>query len=112
MKSFTFVSLALAATPALAQAVDELVGFGEGTTGGGDATPVTVTSCDDLSDAVGADGAAVVQIDGQLSDCGVIDVASDKTILGVGSSRYLALPGFHGCYRVLVMLNRCFLSFF
>jgi pectate lyase len=97
MKSFAFVALSLAlyGAPALAQApVDALVGFGAGTTGGGDASPVTVSSCDDLEAAVDTEGAAVVHIDGQLSDCGVIDVQSDKTILGVGSGRYVILADY------------------
>jgi pectate lyase len=89
MKSFAFVALSLALfSPALAQAVDELVGFGAGTTGGGNATPITVTTCADLEAAVDVEGAAVVHIEGLISDCGVIDIQSDKTILGSGSGRY------------------------
>ncbi|KIY68468.1 polysaccharide lyase family 1 protein [Cylindrobasidium torrendii FP15055 ss-10] len=92
---FAFASLYLFVASVSAQAaVDALAGFGASTTGGGSASPVTVSSCSDLEDAVGADGAAVIQIGGILSDCGVIDIESDKTVIGVGSNAGLTGGGF------------------
>lgn len=66
-----------------AASVDELVGYGDGTTGGGDVEAVTVTSCSELEAAASAGG--VVNVDGNLSGCGVIKVASDTSIIGVGA---------------------------
>lgn len=66
-----------------AAAVDELVGYGDGTTGGGSGEGVTVTSCADLTSAVANGG--VIKIDGQLSGCDIIRLEGDTTILGVGS---------------------------
>lgn len=63
--------------------VDELVGFGAGTTGGGDGEGTTVSSCSDLESAVEAGG--VIKIDGTLDGCDIIDIGSDTTLIGVGS---------------------------
>jgi len=62
--------------------VDQLVGYAAGTTGGGSASPVTVTSCSQLSSALSKGG--VIKINGKLSGCGTLTVPSDTTILGVG----------------------------
>lgn len=62
--------------------VDQLVGYAAGTTGGGSASPVTVTSCSQLSSALSKGG--VIKIQGKLSGCGTLLVPSDTTILGVG----------------------------
>ncbi|KAF4956050.1 hypothetical protein FGADI_4075 [Fusarium gaditjirri] len=71
--------------------VDELVGYGAKTTGGsGD--PVTVTSCSELTSALSNGG--VIHIDGQLTGCDIMNVKSDTTILGVGSSSGLTDSGF------------------
>lgn len=56
--------------------------------GGGSATPVTVSTCDALEAAIGADGAAVIKIASTITGCGVLDIASNKTVIGVGSSAY------------------------
>lgn len=54
--------------------------------GGGNATPVTVSTCAALESAIGAEGPAVVKIASTISGCGVLDIEADKTVLGVGSS--------------------------
>ncbi|KAH0602516.1 uncharacterized protein H6S33_008597 [Morchella sextelata] len=74
--------------------VDELVGYGRAATGGGSAAATTVTSCSALESAVGASGAKVVKVSGLLSGCGIIDIESTKTILGVGSNSGLTDGGF------------------
>ncbi|KAK2606665.1 hypothetical protein N8I77_005399 [Diaporthe amygdali] len=70
------------------------IGFGAGTTGGGSATAVTVTSCADLEAAIAGTEAKVVQIDGQLSDCGSLKVGSNTSILGVGADSGASGTGF------------------
>lgn len=64
-------------------AVDSLVGYGAGTTGGGSGSGTTVTSCSELEAAVANGG--VITISGVLDSCDVIDVGSDTTIIGSGS---------------------------
>ncbi|KAF4564929.1 hypothetical protein EYR40_011103 [Pleurotus pulmonarius] len=63
-----------------------LIGYGAGTTGGGNATPQTVTSCSALAAAVALEVPAVIYISGSLSGCDIIDIEADKTIIGVGSN--------------------------
>ena len=63
--------------------VDELVGYGFGTTGGSGA-PVVVKSCSELKSAL--DKGGVIHIDGMLDGCDLMKVPSDTTILGVGSN--------------------------
>lgn len=65
--------------------VDELVGFGAGTTGGGDGdgNGTAVSSCEDLAAAAEAGG--VIQIEGTLDGCDIIDLPSDTSVLGVGA---------------------------
>ncbi|KAF8912440.1 pectate lyase B [Mucidula mucida] len=89
---FTFLSLAILVS---AQApVNLLTGYGAGTTGGGNATPVTVSTCAALESAIGAEGPAVVKITSTISGCGVLDIEADKTVLGVGSSGRITGGGF------------------
>lgn len=57
-----------------------------GTTGGGDGETTTVTSFDELVEAAGADGAAIIIVDGEITGNDVVDVASDKTIIGASGS--------------------------
>lgn len=57
-----------------------------GTTGGGDASPVTVTTADELREVISAEGPSVVVIEGVIEASGVLDVASDKTIIGADAS--------------------------
>lgn len=69
----------------VAAAVGSPTGFGAGTTGGGSATPVTVTTGSALVSAMQASGAAVIRVQGMVSFTGMQDVASNKTIIGVGA---------------------------
>jgi pectate lyase len=64
-------------------AVNQLVGYGQGTTGGGSGQGVTVTSCSALKTAVASAG--VIRISGTLSGCGIIDLKADTTVIGVGA---------------------------
>ncbi|KAJ2902954.1 hypothetical protein MKZ38_010606 [Zalerion maritima] len=58
-----------------------------GTTGGSSGDTVTVTSIDELSGAVSADGASIIIVDGSLEGSDTMRVSSDKTIIGTyGSS--------------------------
>ncbi|MFI6335575.1 polysaccharide lyase family 1 protein [Streptomyces sp. NPDC050535] len=62
------------------------VGFGAGTTGGGSATAVTVSTLDAFKAAVTGDTAKVVRVNGLITLSGQVDVGSNTTVLGVGSS--------------------------
>jgi pectate lyase len=64
-------------------AVNGLVGYAAGTTGGGSGSGTTVTSCSALTAAIA--NAGVIKISGILSGCGVLDLKSSTTVLGVGS---------------------------
>lgn len=66
-----------------AAAINSLVGYAAGTTGGGSGSGTTVTTCDGLEDAVASGG--VIKISGVLDGCGIIDLGSDTTVMGVGS---------------------------
>jgi pectate lyase len=68
-----------------AAAVGTPTGFGAGTTGGGSAGAVTVTSGSALVSAMQSSGASVIRVQGMLTISGMQDVASNKTILGVGA---------------------------
>ncbi|AQA16231.1 pectate lyase [Streptomyces malaysiensis subsp. malaysiensis] len=61
------------------------IGFGAGTTGGGNATATTVTSLDAFKTAVTGDKAKVVRVSGLISLTGQVDIGSNTTVLGVGS---------------------------
>ncbi len=76
--------------PAGAAPADPLVGFGAGTTGGGNSSPVTVSSLSALRSAVSGSGAKVVKISGTITGAGDIFVGSNKTVLGVGSNATLS----------------------
>ncbi|PGH15582.1 hypothetical protein AJ79_02364 [Helicocarpus griseus UAMH5409] len=84
-------ALALAAS-AMAQApVDELVGFGAGTTGGGSGPGTTVSSCGELESAIEAGG--VISVNGMLDGCGILRPQSDTTIIGVGATSGMSNGG-------------------
>ncbi|MGW2727726.1 pectate lyase family protein [Streptomyces sp. NPDC001494] len=84
------VALAATAVLALPQAAGAAdtapVGFGADTTGGGGATAVTVSTPDAFKAAVAGGSAKVVKVNGLISLSGQIDIGSNTTVLGVGSS--------------------------
>ncbi|MDC0676937.1 pectate lyase family protein [Sorangium atrum] len=60
---------------------------GDGTTGGKGGQVVSVSSLDALRREAARDGALIIQITGKISGSGDdVDVTSDKTLVGVGSS--------------------------
>lgn len=66
-----------------------LVGWatqGGGTTGGGNAAPVTVSSASALAAAIGGTNAAVVRVSGTISCSGMLQVGSNKTIVGTAGA--------------------------
>lgn len=73
------------ASAGVAGAVGSPTGFGAGTTGGGSASPITVTTGSALVNAMKASGVAVIRVQGMVSFTGMQKVASNKTIIGVGS---------------------------
>jgi pectate lyase len=68
-----------------ASAVGTPTGYGAGTTGGGSASPVTVTSSSALISAMQSSSPAVVRVSGMIAISGMQRVAANKTIIGVGS---------------------------
>ncbi|GAB3454675.1 pectate trisaccharide-lyase [Streptomonospora sediminis] len=56
-----------------------------GTTGGGDRTPVAVSSADELTAAMAAEGPSVIEVQGSIELSGMNDLTSDKTLIGAGS---------------------------
>ncbi|MFJ6672786.1 polysaccharide lyase family 1 protein [Actinosynnema sp. NPDC091369] len=56
-----------------------------GTTGGGSASPVTVSTTSAFVSAVGSSSASVIRVSGTISLSSMTKVASNKTIIGVGS---------------------------
>ncbi|WP_030931143.1 pectate lyase family protein [Streptomyces sp. NRRL S-646] len=62
------------------------VGFGAGTTGGGSATAVTVSTLSAFKSAVSGSTAKVVKVSGLISLSGQVDIGSNTTVLGVGPS--------------------------
>ncbi|MFC7303701.1 polysaccharide lyase family 1 protein [Streptomyces monticola] len=89
--TLTAAAVAAAATAALilpqsaGAAETSPVGFGSGTTGGGSASPVTVSSLSAFKTAVTGNSAKVVRVNGLLSLSGQVDIGSNTTVLGVGS---------------------------
>ncbi|MET9847615.1 pectate lyase family protein [Streptomyces ossamyceticus] len=62
------------------------IGYGAGTTGGGGASPVTVSTLAAFRSAVAGDAAKVVRVSGLISLSGQVDIGSHTTVLGVGAS--------------------------
>jgi pectate lyase len=58
---------------------------GGGTSGGGSASPVTVTTASALLSEMQATGSKVIRVSGTINLSGMNKVASNKTIIGVGS---------------------------
>ncbi|MET8976698.1 polysaccharide lyase family 1 protein [Streptomyces sp. NPDC004539] len=94
VRSAVPASLAAALTAALAVALPHPagaadtspVGFGAGTTGGGSASAVTVSTLDAFKSAVTGGAAKVVRVNGLITLSGQVDVGSNTTVLGVGSA--------------------------
>ena len=57
-----------------------------GTTGGSTGDQTTVSTLDDLISAAGADGAAIIIVDGEITGDEQVDISSDKTIIGASGS--------------------------
>ena len=64
-------------------------GFGGSTTGGGNATAVTVSSASAFESAVGGSNSAVIIVNGILNT-GDVDIGSNKTIIGANSNSGLS----------------------
>ncbi|MFB7324336.1 MULTISPECIES: polysaccharide lyase family 1 protein [unclassified Streptomyces] len=80
-------ALAVLALPQQARAAESSpVGFGAGTTGGGSASAVTVSTLSAFKSAVTGNTAKVIKVSGLISLSGQVDVGSNTTVLGVGSS--------------------------
>ncbi|MGW5129612.1 pectate lyase family protein [Streptomyces sp. NPDC004069] len=80
-------ALAVLALPQQAGAAESSpVGFGAGTTGGGSSSAVTVSTLSAFKSAVTGNTTKVVKVNGLISLSGQIDVGSNTTVLGVGSS--------------------------
>jgi pectate lyase len=65
---------------------DRLVGFGAGTTGGGDADAVEVRTLAEFNAAVAGTTPAVIRVEALIPGTGEIKVGSNKTIVGEGAS--------------------------
>ncbi|MER6785185.1 polysaccharide lyase family 1 protein [Streptomyces sp. NPDC000658] len=72
--------------PSAGAAESAPIGFGAGTTGGGGAGAVTVSTLSAFKTAVTGSTAKVVKVNGLISLSGQVDVGSNTTVLGVGSS--------------------------
>ena len=57
-----------------------------GTTGGGNATPITVSSASEFKTAIDNDNPAVIIVSGRLNLGGDVSVGSNKTIIGADTS--------------------------
>jgi pectate lyase len=68
-----------------ASAAGSPTGFGAGTTGGGSAAPVTVTTASALASAAKSTAPAVIRVSGMITVSGMQKVTSNKTVIGVGS---------------------------
>ncbi|MBG0857270.1 polysaccharide lyase family 1 protein [Streptomyces spinoverrucosus] len=62
------------------------IGFGAGTTGGGSAPAVTVSTLDAFRSAVSGDTAKVIRVNGLIPLSGQVDIGSNTTVVGVGSA--------------------------
>ncbi|MFD9541299.1 polysaccharide lyase family 1 protein [Streptomyces sp. NPDC060022] len=83
----TVAALTVAVLPNSAGAAESSpVGFGAGTTGGGSAAATTVSSLAAFKSAVTGDTAKTVKVSGLISLSGQVDIGSNTTVLGVGSS--------------------------
>src|SRR4051812_27125107 len=67
-----------------AAAVDQLVGYGAGTTGGAGGSTVTVSSLSTLTSAVAGSSAKIVQVSGTISGTADVKIGSNTTVIGLG----------------------------
>ena len=87
LTAVALATVAVFALPQSASAVDASpVGFGAGTTGGGSASAVTVSTLDAFKSAVTGASSKVVKVNGLISLSGQVDIGSNTTVLGVGSA--------------------------
>lgn len=89
---FGLLAAAGSASAQCSAPVDQLVGYGAGTTGGGGGSPTVVNSCSGLESALSAGGE--IHVDGMLSGCGILRPSSDSTILGLGQGSGMVGGGF------------------
>ncbi|WP_422772645.1 pectate lyase family protein [Plantactinospora sp. WMMC1484] len=85
----TLAASSLVATPSASAASFNLEGWATqcgGTTGGGSASPVTVSDANGLISNMQASGARVIRFSGTISLSGMQKVAANKTIIGVGAN--------------------------
>jgi pectate lyase len=78
----------LVAMPSASAATFNMQGWATqcgGTTGGGSAAPVTVTTASALISNMQASGSRVIRVQGTIAISGMQKVAANKTIIGVGS---------------------------
>ena len=92
--SFLTATLSLL-TIANGQTVAVPDGYAEGTTGGGNAAPITVSSTSAFRSAVGNNSPAVIVVDGRLN-VGDVSIGSNKTVIGKETTSGL----YGGCVRV------------
>jgi pectate lyase len=71
-----------------------------GTTGGGSATPTTVTTLSQLNTAAGGSNAAVIHVSGSIS--GVVNVGSNKTIWGLCGAKITGSIDLSGSSNVII----------
>jgi pectate lyase len=99
MKKIVLFFLALfSATLMYAQPSFALVGFGAGTTGGQGGTTVTVSDYAGLSANVTGTDAKIIQVSGTItgpSGGQILDVGSNKTIIGLGCNAKLSMIQLH-----------------
>ncbi|HEX6682326.1 MAG TPA: hypothetical protein VF062_06000 [Candidatus Limnocylindrales bacterium] len=70
-----------------------VVGWGAGTNGGAGGSVVTVNSASALISNMQASGSRIIQVSGTITLSGMNNVASNKTIVGIGSSATIAGGG-------------------
>jgi pectate lyase len=72
-----------------------LVGYGASTTGGAGGTTVTVSSLSALKSAAATSGALIIQVNGTITGGGSdeVEISSNKTVIGVGTSGKLVGVG-------------------
>jgi len=100
MKRYILSSLLiLVALLSMAQKPDfSLVGFGVGTVGGTGGTSVTVTSYDQLAAAVVGTDKKVINVSGTITGPSggvILDVGSNKSLIGVGTDASIKLVNLH-----------------